>query len=224
MWLTVISGIALGLAFLSAGFIFYDVFVRGYRQHIWVMEAVWPLTAFYLGPLALWAYYRWGRPQSHKWQEEHGEPTEKSFFATAAVGANHCGAACTIAHFVGVWSVFLLGLTIAGITLWPMMIVIFALTFVLMAASEYPHRLMSGFSRGKGLKESLKTSAVVSTAYEFGMFGWMAIMQLVLFPIGNLPPITLAYWALMQIGFIIGLLTLYPVEWWLLRRGAKEPM
>jgi hypothetical protein len=53
---------------------------------MWIMEAVWPITALYFGPLALWGYYRWGRPQSHKWMEEHGDPPKKSFAATTAVG------------------------------------------------------------------------------------------------------------------------------------------
>ena len=73
-----ISWISLALAFLCAGIILYDTLVRGYRQHMWIMEAVWPITCLYFGPLlALWACWRWGRPQSHKWMEEHGEPKVK---------------------------------------------------------------------------------------------------------------------------------------------------
>ncbi len=187
-WLTVISWIAIAAAFLCAGFILYDKFGRGYRQHTWIMEVVWPLTALYFGPLALWAYYRWGRPNSGKWQEKHGDPAEKSFPATTAVGATHCGAACILAHLPGVWLVFLLGLTIASVHLWPMMLAIFPLTFAFMAVSEYFHKSMSGISVGQGLVAVLVAAAVSSVAYEVGMFGWMAIMQLVLFPVSNLPP------------------------------------
>lgn len=223
-WLTVISWIAIAVALLSAAWLLYDIYVRGYRQHMWMMEAVWPLTALYLGPVALLAYYRWGRPNSRKWQEEHGDPDEKSFPATTAVGATHCGAACMLAHLVGVWLVFLLGLTIAGVSLWPMMLVIFAFTFAFMAVSEYFHKSMNGISLGQGLVAVLVAAAVSSIAYEVGMFGWMAFMQLVLFPVGNLPPIEIAFWALMQVGLIIGFLTSYPAEWWLIRRGFKEAM
>ena len=63
-WLTVVSCVSLAVAFLCAGIILYDILVRGYRQHMWIMEAVWPLTSLYFGPLALWVYCRWGRPQS----------------------------------------------------------------------------------------------------------------------------------------------------------------
>lgn len=223
-WLTVISWITITVALLSAAWILYDMYVRGYRQHAWIMEGVWPLTALYFGPLALWAYYRWGRPNSGKWQKEHGDPAEKSFRATTAVGASHCGAACMVAHFAGVWLVFLLGLTIFGLSVWAMMLVIFPLTFAFMAVSEYFHKSMSGISLSAGLVAVLVAAAVSSTVYELGMFGWMAVMQLVLFPINDLPPITLTYWFLMQIGFIIGFLTSYPAEWWLVRRGFKEAM
>lgn len=49
LWLTVISWVSLSIAFLCAGAILYDLYVRGYRQHMWIMEAVWPITALYLG-------------------------------------------------------------------------------------------------------------------------------------------------------------------------------
>jgi hypothetical protein len=39
----------------------HDIFGRGHRQQMGVMEAVYPITALYLGPLALVLYWRWGR-------------------------------------------------------------------------------------------------------------------------------------------------------------------
>ena len=46
------SWTALAVAFLSAGAVVYDIYGRGYRQQMRVMEAVWPVTALYAGPLA----------------------------------------------------------------------------------------------------------------------------------------------------------------------------
>ncbi len=69
LWLTVISWVSLGVAILCAAPILHDLFGRGYRQHMWIMEAVWPITALYFGPLALWAYFRWGRtPAAADWR------------------------------------------------------------------------------------------------------------------------------------------------------------
>ncbi len=53
MWLTVISWIFVGIALLCTIAILYDIYGRGHRQRTSVMDAVWPITALYLGPLAL---------------------------------------------------------------------------------------------------------------------------------------------------------------------------
>jgi Sec-independent protein secretion pathway component TatC len=52
----------------------------------------------------------------------------------------------------------------------------------------------------------------------------MAVMQLVLFTEPHLTPDHAAYWFLMQIGMVLGFLTAYPVNVWLIRRGVKEAM
>ena len=61
-------------------------------------------------------------------------------------------------------------------------------------------------------------------AFEVGLFGWMAVMQLVLFTTPHLTPAHAAYWFLMQVGMILGFITAFPVNMWLIRRGIKEPM
>ncbi|MBA3844287.1 MAG: hypothetical protein H0X39_17000 [Actinobacteria bacterium] len=101
-WLLALSRVVLAAAFLCIGLIATDVFVRGYRQRMPIMEAVWPVSALYSGPLATWAYRRWGRPQSPRWLEAHGleQPPEKSPWATYAVGVSHCGAGCTLGDIV----------------------------------------------------------------------------------------------------------------------------
>ncbi len=72
-WLETLSWTALGLAFASTVLILVDVYGRGYRQRMRVMEAVWPVTGLYLGPLAVWGYWRFGRPASPRWPDGHGQ-------------------------------------------------------------------------------------------------------------------------------------------------------
>lgn len=80
-WLraSAVAWISLAAAFASAAMILYDIFGRGHRQRMWIMEPVWPVTALYLGPLGWWAYRRWGRSNSPAYtaatgrQAEHGE-------------------------------------------------------------------------------------------------------------------------------------------------------
>jgi hypothetical protein len=94
IWLNVVAWFALALGFASAAWILIDLYGRGYRQPMRVMEAVWPITALYLGPLAVWGYQRFGRPRSDRWLPEHRreEAPGKPDWATTAVAANGpCG-------------------------------------------------------------------------------------------------------------------------------------
>src|SRR3982074_1044541 len=61
IWLTGFAWIWISVAFITSGVVAFDIFVRGNRQQMGVMEAVYPITALYLGPLALALYWRWGR-------------------------------------------------------------------------------------------------------------------------------------------------------------------
>ncbi len=62
------------------------------------------------------------------------------------------------------------------------------------------------------------------TAFEIGLFGWMALMTFVFFPAPHLTPASPVYWFLMQIGMIAGFFTAWPVNAWRIRAGIKEAM
>jgi hypothetical protein len=80
---------------------------------------------------------------------------------------------------------------------------------------------MRGFGVGEGIVAALKADTLSLTAFEIGLFGWMAVIQLALFTSPHLKPDHVAYWFLMQIGMIFGFLTAFPVNVWLIRRGIK---
>ncbi|MEJ7632203.1 MAG: DUF4396 domain-containing protein [Rubrobacteraceae bacterium] len=220
VWLTVVSWVFVGLALLCAVAILYDIYGRGYRQRASVMEAVWPITALYFGPLGLLLYYRWGRPRSDKWREEHGDTLEKSLPAAAATGGTPGGAASAIGHVVGVPLVVFSGLTIAGEALWAMILLIAVIATVLLFAFEYffstvPTR---GLPRGKGLKVALLIALATVLAFDVGMGGWMLVLHFLFF----MPPLTdVTFLFLMQVGLILGFLTGYPAVLWLVQRGVK---
>ena len=219
-WLTAVSWAFVGLTLLCAAAILYDVYGRGYRQRTGVMNAVWPITALYFGPLALPAYHRWGRPRSEKWQKEHGAAPEKSLPVAAATGGIPGGAASAVGHVIGVPLVVLTGLTIAGQSLWVMILVIAVIATALLFAFEYffstvPSR---GLSTGEGLGVALLIALVTVLAFDVGMGGWMLVMHYLLF----MPPLTdVTFLFLMQVGLVLGFLTGYPAVLWLLRRGTK---
>jgi len=59
-WFELLAWVALGLGFASALVIAADIVVLGNRQHMTIMDVAFPLTALYLGPIALWAYFARG--------------------------------------------------------------------------------------------------------------------------------------------------------------------
>jgi hypothetical protein len=71
-WLTVVSWVFRSTGVLSAALVLADIYLLGYREHKRIMEAVWPLTALYAGPVAVAAYLRWGRPMVGKWMRAGG--------------------------------------------------------------------------------------------------------------------------------------------------------
>jgi len=225
MWLTIIAWIALGVGALCAAAILVDTYLNGYRQRMPIMEAVWPVNALYLGPLALWAYGRYGRPQSPKWQRRHGDPPEKPRWATTTIGVMHCGAGCTLGDIIAETGIFLLGITIAGRAIWAEYLGDYVLALLLGIVFQYfAIAPMRGLSVGKGLVQAAKADFLSLTAFEVGLFGWMALMAFVFFPGPHLHPDRAAYWFLMQVGMAVGFLTAYPVNTWLIRRGIKEAM
>jgi hypothetical protein len=225
---TALAWTALGLAFASAAAIAFDVFVRGYRQRMRVMEAVWVVSALYLGPLALLGYARYGRPSTARWlrERQRDEPPEKPRWATVAVGVSHCGAGCTLGDIIAEFTVFALGLTLFGSTLLAEFAGDYVLAIALGLAFQYfAIAPMRGLGVRKGLVVAAKADFLSLTSFEVGLFGWMALMSLVFYPAPHhLHPDSPVYWFLMQVGMAIGFVTAYPANAWLIRRGIKEAM
>ncbi len=183
-WLTVLAWAFVAVSVVCAAAIAFDVVARGHRQPTRTMEVVWPVSALYLGPLALVLYRRWGRPRS--------TPTVA---ATGLAG----GAASALAHLVGVPIVVLSGLTIAGIDLWPMILVIAVIAITLLAAFEA--------AAGKDLATSALVAVVTVLAFDVGMGGWMLLLHFT----ENMPSASsMAFWVLLQVGVVLGLVTALP--------------
>ena len=225
-WLTALSWAALAAGFASAAWIVYDIYGRGYRQqHMKIMEAVWPVTALYFGPAAVAAYRAWGRPSTHRWQARHGDPPARPGYAGVAVDVCHCGAGCTLGDIIAEFAIFGLGATVAGLALGAEYIGDYLAALALGIFFQYfAIAPMRGLSLRKGLIEAAKADIASLSAFEIGLFGWMALMAFVFFPAPHLTPASPVYWFLMQIGMIAGYFTAWPVNVWLIRAGIKEPM
>src|SRR6266516_3912546 len=71
------------------------------------------------------------------------------------------------------------------------------------------------------LGDAIKSDTLSVLSFEVGLFGWMALAQ---YLIWNAPIDSSSHWFLMQIGMMLGFVTSWPVNRWLLRHGIKEPM
>lgn len=226
-WLVVVAWVALAVAAACAVDIILDIVGRRRRQQMRVMEVVWPVTALYFGPVASWGYRRWGRPKSPRWLAEHhlDEPPQRPGWTSVALGVSHCGAGCTLGDIIAETTIFLIGWEIAGMALWPEFIGDYSLALILGVAFQYfAIAPMRDLSLGEGLKQAVTADFLSLTAFEVGLFGWMALMAFVFFPGPHLRPDSPVYWFGMQLGMVLGFATAWPVNVWLIRRGIKEPM
>ncbi|MDA8297823.1 MAG: DUF4396 domain-containing protein [Actinomycetota bacterium] len=225
-WLSILSWVMLALAFASVAWIAADQWLRGHRQQMRIMEAVWPITALYWGPVAIFGYRRFGLPKSPAWRREHGydEPPRRASWSVVAAGVSHCGAGCTLGDLAAEWIVFAVGATIIGLSLLAEYIgdYVLALTFGI-AFQYFAIAPMRGLGPKEGLIEAAKADFLSLTSFEVGLFGWMALTQFVFFP-NHLHPDHAAFWFLMQIGMIVGYFTAWPTNVWLIRKGIKEAM
>jgi hypothetical protein len=206
---------------LFAVVILADIYLGGYRQPMLAMEAVWPITTVYAGPLALWAYYRWGRPDTRKWQQRHGPAPRWGLPVTAAVETVPGGAASFVGHAIAVPIVVLTGVTIGGEGVWPMILLIAAFALPVLVVFEYRALALAGQIRsaGRRLRVALRISVLAIVAFDLGMGATMLIVAFVL----GYPPTSIAFWLVMWGGLLLGFATAYPMVRWLLARGTTEP-
>lgn len=230
-WTAAVAWTTLGLGIACALLISVDV--RRRPQQMGVMALVWPLTALFGSLLWTAAYLRWGRGAP---RGEEPRPREVPMAVSVVTGTSHCGAGCALGDLVAEWLVVALpAVAVAGGYGWLFADRLYAgwvLDFVLafgigIAFQYYAIVPMRHLSRGEGLKAAVTADALSITAWQVGMYGTMALAQLVVVPAlagGRLAVATPQFWAVMQLAMVVGFVTAYPVNWWLVRVGVKERM
>jgi hypothetical protein len=156
-------------------------------------------------------------------QEEH---EKKPILQKAFTGSTHCTTGCTLGDVVGGWLIFFGSLSIFGLYLLLISLILFLhirLGIVFQYFSIIPMRkMMEGkqLSKKEGVKEAVKADTLSLIIYEIGLFIWMGLTQLVFFS-PKLEPTQPTYWFMMQVGMALGLLTVYPTNWWFVKKGIK---
>jgi hypothetical protein len=236
-WLAICS-LALGGA-CAAG-VALDVF--RHPQRMWIMNLVWPLTALFGTVFWTWGYVRFGRLSTEeaaadaKVRSDDPPGKKKGFGWKVAEGASHCGAGCTLGDIVAEWLAFAVpAVAVAFGWQWlfpektfAVWVLDYLLAFGFGIVFQYfTIAPMRNLGVGDGLKTALKADALSLTAWQVGMYGFMALASFYLFRrlMGvRLEVASPEFWFMMQIAMICGFATSYPVNWWLMRRGLKEAM
>ena len=199
--------------------------LNGHRQKMWIMNYVWLLTPLYSGLVGLYAYYKLGRPMSHPpGQQEQSEKPTKPFWQSVVVGALHCGSGCTLGDIVVETAVLFVPVSLFGRAIFGSWALDYLVAFLFGIAFQYfTIKPMKNLSPGEGLKAALKADTLSLTAWQVGMYGWMAIAVFVIFK-HELKANDPVFWFMMQLAMLAGFLTAYPVNWWLIKTKVKEAM
>jgi Domain of unknown function (DUF4396) len=229
-WLHILSLLVLLLGVLCALAIAIDV--ARHPQKMWIMNVVWPVVALFGLIFTVWGYFRYGRASA----VDAPESGEQPLAAMVAKGTSHCGAGCTIGDIIAeTLALALPGIAVVfgwhwlfGDKTFAVWVLDYILAFVIGIAFQYftiaPMRHL-GFA--DGVKAAIKADAASLTAWQVGMYAFMAFAQFYLFRHRLGTPVTAAqpeFWFMMQIAMLCGFATAYPVNWWLLRVGLKEKM
>jgi Domain of unknown function (DUF4396) len=212
-------------------------------QHMWIMNVVWPVTALFGTVWILWQYFKYGRLAErrlvHDAMRKHEEPPNRRltpFPMMVANGTLHCGAGCTLGDICAEWLAFSVpSLAIAfgwrslfGERIFAVWIVDYLFAYAFGIVFQYfTIAPMRGLSFRAGIVAAVKADTLSLTAWQIGMYGFMAVAYFAIFRAGfgvTLKTDTVEFWFMMQIAMLFGFLTSYPVNWQLIARGVKERM
>ena len=240
-WLHAAAVAYLLLGAVCAVVILIDV-VR-HPQHMWIMDVVWPATALFGSVWILWQYFAYGRLATHAAMHAAMERDETPpgkrltpFPVMVANGALHCGSGCTLGDIVAEWLAFALpGIAVAfgfGTVFGDRIFAVWVFDYLVAYASGiffqyFTIAPMRGLGFRAGLLAAVKADTLSLTAWQVGMYGFMAFAHFFLFAhvLGvALRTNIVEFWFMMQLAMICGFLTAYPVNWWLIRAGLKEEM
>lgn len=239
--LTWIAWASIGIAVACAAVIVVDE--ARHPQSMGVMNLVWPLTALYLSVIGVWWYFRVGRrmtrdagmikpgmsgPGHGGMSMSHmggGGEGDRVTLPQSLLAASHCGAGCVVGDILSEFTVFYLGLTIAGSMMKASLVWDFVAAWTFGIAFQYfTIKPMRNLTVGEGIVAAVKADTLSIIAFQIGMYVWMAVVHFRLFPSPHLKPVSPVFWMMMQIAMVLGFLASAPVNRWLIEAGWKEKM
>lgn len=212
-------------------------------QHMWIMNVVWPVTALFGTVGILWQYFKYGRLATDSLAQDaarrHEELPNKRltpFPVAVANGTLHCGSGCALGDLCAEWLVFAVPAVAAAFgwhtlfeeKIFSVWVVDYLFAYLFGIVFQYfTIAPMRGLSVGQGLIAAIKADTLSLTAWQVGMYGFMAFAYFVIFGAmldQKLRTDTVEFWFMMQVAMLFGFVTSYPVNWWLIRSKIKEEM
>lgn len=207
-----IALLAIAVGVICSIVIVIDLF--GHPQHMNIMNVVWPAAALYSGPLGLLFYFGIGRKTAKN----------KPFWQSVLTGTLHCGAGCTLGDLAAANLLVLFPLQLFGNKLATEWAVEYVAAFILgIIFQYYAIKPMKNVSVKDALIAALKADTLSLTFWQIGMYGWMAVSYFLIFH-RILKASEPVFWMMMQFGMMLGLVTAFPINWWLIKKGIKEAM
>lgn len=237
----VIGGIA------SAAVIAVDL--RQCRQPMRIMNSVWILTGLWASFFGLWAYYAFGRVKRCTLDEkqEHAGGMDgmksggmemdgmrmgemamppRSRWQSVVLSTLHCGAGCTLADLVGEWFLYFVPVAIGGSLIAGSWVIDYILALGFGIGFQYAaiRGMEPKAPRGEIVRRAAKADILSLTAWQAGMYGWMAVVIFALNDGSALPRTSFQFWFMMQVAMACGFLVALPVNIGLIRAGIKKGM
>lgn len=210
-WLTPVAWTYLTLSILSAALLAADIYLGRRRHNSVANELVLIASGLYLGPFAIAFYLRQSRTNADSAPVDSAPGRAADTAAALLPG----GGASAVAHLIAVPFVVAIGWTIAGLAMWPMIILIAVLVVVMVAVYERVASNGIGHARRLSVGAALAAAVTTVVAFDIGMVGWMLLLHFN----NAMPAVTEGtFWFLMQVGVLVGLLTGYPAVKWLRSR------
>lgn len=240
-WLHFLSVAYLLFGWFCAAVLTADLLRR--PQPMWIMNLVWPITALFGTIWILWQYFTYGRAASsseaRRAGRRQGVRSHKNmtpFPIAVGNGTLHCGSGCALGDVCAEWLVYAFPKVAVAFgwhslfsdKMFPVWVLDYVFAFVFGIFFQYFSIVpMRGLSFSAGIAAAVKADALSLTAWQIGMYGFMAIAYFAIFRRGfgvRLEVGSFEFWFMMQIAMIVGFLTAYPANWWLIKHGLKEKM
>lgn len=150
----------------------------------------------------------------------------RSRWQSVVLSTLHCGAGCTLADLMGEWFLYFVPVAIGGSLIAGSWVLDYVLALMFGIGFQYAaiRGMERTLPRSVAVRRAAKADFWSLTAWQAGMYGWMAVVIFALNDGYALPRDTFSFWFMMQIAMACGFLLALPVNVWLIRRGVKHAM